>query len=73
MEILIVFITIPATLLGIFTYWHKYVQEPTKNKKYLLSIFESAKHRNKELLKELSEYAQNNNSLTEHYMQGFTF
>ncbi len=73
MEILIVFITILAALLGIFAYWHKYVQEPTENKKYLLSIFESAKHRNKELLKELSEYAQNNNSLTEHYMQGFTF
>ena len=73
MEFLITFISILAALLGISTYWNKYVKEPAENKQYLLSVFESAKQRNKEFLIELSDYAVKNNSLNEHFMQGFTF
>lgn len=73
METIIIIFTVLGGLLGLLTYYKKFVEEPNELKKHFVQTIETSKKVNNEFLIELTEYVDKNNVSNEHFMQGFSF
>ncbi len=73
MEITIFIITILGFIIAYLTFKKDHIDKPNENANSLSKKYQFADRSTKELIKELEEYALDNNVMDEHFMQGLTF